>query len=66
MKKDAKASGNTAIFNLCENQLDVITLLEDDYHRINKAIDHKLFNVASADIRAFIDNLPDLERKDDV
>lgn len=64
--KEAKQAGNTAIFNLCENQLDVITLLQDDYHRLNKAIDHKLFNVQTGDIRLFIDNLPDLEKQNDV
>lgn len=61
--KEAKTAGNTAIYNLCENQLDVITLLEEDSQRLNKAIDHKLFNIATTDIRQFLDNLPNLEEE---
>lgn len=57
MKRDAAKLGNLGIVELCDSQLDIITLMQDDHQRLEKAVAHNLFNVKTPDIREFIDKL---------
>ena len=52
-KRESSRNGQMYIATLCENMLDAITLLRDDYDRLDKLA--RLQLIKTDDIRAFID-----------